>query len=68
MIAKVAYYGWILSMLAGFLALVFGKGAVILLCFIVGISVAVIAGLIFTLYLHDAAKYGTFNHKKWPNQ
>lgn len=68
MIAKLAYYGWILSMLAGFLALVFGKGAVIVLCISVGISVAVVGALIFTMYLHDAAKYGTFNHNKWPNQ
>lgn len=68
MIAKLAYYGWILSMLAGFLALTFGKGAVILLCMFVGVAVAVVGCLIFTMYLHDAAKYGTFNYKKWPNQ
>ena len=68
MIAKLAYYGWILSMLAGFLAIVFGKGAVILLCMFVGVAVAVVGCLIFTMYLHDAAKYGTFNYKNWPNQ
>ena len=68
MIAKLAYYGWILSILAGLLAFVFGKGAVILLCIFVGISAAVVGALIFTMYLHDAAKYGTFNHNKWPNQ
>ena len=68
MTAKLAYYGWILSILAGLLAFVFGKGAVILLCMVVGVAALVIAAIVFTMYLHDAAKYGTFNYKNWPNQ
>lgn len=33
-----------------------------------GCAALVIAAIVFTMYLHNAAKYGTFNHKKWPNQ
>ena len=68
MIAKLAYYAWIFALLAGFFGLLFGKGAVIFLGFLAAAIIAVLAAIIFTMYLHDAAKYGTFNHKKWPNQ
>ncbi len=68
MITKFAYYAWVFALLAGFFGLLFGKGAVIFLGFLAAAIIVVLGGLIFTLYLHDAAKYGTFNYKKWPKQ
>lgn len=68
MVTKFAYYAWIFALLAGFFGLLFGKGAVIFLGFLTAAIIVVIGILIFTMYLHDAAKYGTFNYKKWPNQ
>ena len=68
MTAKLAYYGWILLLFTGFSSLIFGKGAIIVIGIATGVFIAVIGILIFTMYLHDAAKYGTFNHNKWPNQ